>query len=173
MCTTPFNHPDQDHPMTRSATSLAGLVLAVAALSASPTLAHDYQLGAIAIGHPFSRATSAGQAVGGGFLKLNNGGGADKLVSASTPAAASVELHTMRMEGDVMRMRQLDAIELPAGQTVELKPGGLHLMLMGLKAPLKAGDMVPLTLKFEKAGEVTVQLKVEAPGGGKPEAHKH
>lgn len=146
-------------------------LLVAAAVGSAAALAHDYKLGAIAIGHPFTRVTSAGQAVGGGFLKLNNGGAADKLVSATTPAATTVELHTMRMEGDVMRMRQLDAIELPAGQTVELKPGGLHLMLMGLKAPLKAGDMVPLTLKFEKAGEVTVQLKVEAAGAA-PE-HKH
>lgn len=159
--------------MTRFALSFSPLVLAAAALCAGPAFAHDYKVGAIAIGHPFARATSPGQAVGGGFLTLNNGGAADKLVSAATPAATSVELHTMRMEGDVMRMRQLDAIELAAGQTVELKPGGLHLMLMGLKAPLKAGDMVPLTLKFEKAGEVTVQLKVEAPGAAKPEAHKH
>lgn len=154
--------------MTPSRHLLAASMLALASLAAS---AHDFKLGAIDIGHPHARATSAGQAVGGGFLKLSNGGAADKLVSASTEVAKSVELHTMRMEGDVMRMRQLDAIELPAGQTVELKPGGMHLMFMGLKAPLKAGDSFPLKLRFEKAGEVTVQVKVEAAGASTKHTH--
>lgn len=135
--------------------------------------AQDFKLGAIQIDQPRTRATAAGQSVGGGFLKLTNGGPADRLVAASSPASKTVELHTMRMDGDVMRMREVEAIELPAGQTVELKPGGLHLMLMGLKAPLKAGDSVPVTLKFEKAGEVTVQLKVEAAGHGGMGHHKH
>jgi periplasmic copper chaperone A len=126
--------------------------------------AHEFKLGAIAIGHPYARATVPGQPAGGGFLKLENQGGADRLLSASANVSRSVELHTMSMDGDVMRMRQLDAIELPAGKTVELKPGGLHIMFMGLKAPLKAGDSFPLKLKFEKAGEVTVEVKVEAPG---------
>jgi copper(I)-binding protein len=148
---------------------LAASVLALATLAAT---AHGVKFGTIDIDSPHARATAAGQAVGGGYFKLVNGGAADKLVAARSPAAASVELHSMRMEGDVMRMRQVDAIELPAGQTVELKPGGLHLMLMGLKAPLKAGDSVPVTLRFEKAGEVTVQLKVEAPGASAP-VHKH
>ena len=126
--------------------------------------AHDYKLGAIAIGHPYARATGAGQPIGGGFLKLVNGGKADRLVSASADISKSVELHEMKMEGDVMRMRQVDGIALQAGQTVELKPGGYHLMFVGLKAPLKAGDSFPMKLKFEKAGEVTVDVKVEAAG---------
>ena len=126
--------------------------------------AHDYKLGAIAIGHPYARATGAGQPIGGGFLKLVNGGEADRLLSASADISKSVELHEMKMEGDVMRMRQVDGIALQAGQTVELKPGGYHLMFVGLKAPLKAGDSFPMKLKFEKAGEVTVDVKVEAAG---------
>jgi copper(I)-binding protein len=76
----------------------------------------------------------------------------------------------MAMEGDVMRMRQLDAIELPAGKAVEFKPGGLHLMFMDLKAPLAAGATVPLTLRFEKAGEQTVQVPVRAAAAAQ---HKH
>ena len=140
---------------------LAAAALGAAALCAQ---AHDFKLGAIAIGHPYARATAAGQQAGGGFLKLENKGGDDRLVSASAGVAGSVELHTMSMEGDVMRMRQVDSIALPAGKTVELKPGGLHIMFMGLKTPLKAGDSFPMTLKFEKAGEVTVQVKVQAPG---------
>jgi copper(I)-binding protein len=75
------------------------------------------------------------------------------------------------MEGDVMRMRQVDAIDVPAGQAVELKPGSFHLMLMGLKAPLKAGDRFPLTLKFEKAGEVKVDVAVQT--GPAAAEHKH
>jgi hypothetical protein len=77
--------------------------------------------------------------------------------------AERVELHSMQMQGDVMRMRQVDAIELPAGATVELAPGGLHLMLMGLKSPLKAGERLPLVLRFEKAGELKTELVVGNP----------
>ena len=98
----------------------------------------------------------------------------------SAAIAASAEMHTMSMEGTVMRMRQIDAIDVPAGQTVELKPGSLHIMFMGLKSPLKVGDSIPVTLKFEKAGEVKVDVKVEAlnpqsapKSEPKKEEHKH
>lgn len=141
---------------------LAGLVVCIAVSAAQ---AHSFKLGEIAIDHPYARATAAGQAAGGGYLKLENKGADDKLLSASADVAASVELHSMSMEGDVMRMRQVDNIALPKGKTVELKPGGLHIMFMGLKAPLKNGDKFPLKLKFEKAGEVTVTVNVEASGG--------
>jgi copper(I)-binding protein len=120
---------------------------------------------------PWARPTVQGQMAGGGFLRLQSAQ-ADRLVGGSTPAAGRVELHTMKMEGDVMRMRQLDAIELPAGKPVALEPGGLHLMLMDLKAPLKAGDSFPLTLEFEKAGKVKVDVKVQA-GAPAPGEHKH
>lgn len=140
------------------------LALATLGLSALAAQAHSFKLGAIDIGHPYARATVAGQPTGGGFLRLENRGGDDRLVAASAEVSKSVELHTMSMEGDVMRMRQVDAIELPAGKAVELKPGGLHIMFIGLKAPLKQGDKFPLKLKFEKAGEVTVQVNVEAAG---------
>jgi periplasmic copper chaperone A len=141
---------------------------------AHTTQAHEFKLGAIAIGHPYARATVPGQPAGGGFLKLENKGDADRLLSASASVSGSVELHSMSMDGDVMRMRQVNAIDLPAGKTVELKPGGLHIMFIGLKAPLKAGDSFPLKLKFEKAGEVTVEVKVEAPGKeGMPKDMKH
>jgi copper(I)-binding protein len=147
---------------TRFATALA--LSATGLASSLGAQAHEYKLGAIAIGHPYARATVPGQPAGGGYLKLDNKGGDDRLLSVSADVAGSVELHTMSMEGDVMRMRQVDAINLPAGKTVELKPGGFHIMFMGLKAPLKAGDSFPLKLKFEKAGEVTVDVKIEAAG---------
>jgi copper(I)-binding protein len=139
-------------------------LLATAALTLTfGANAHEFKLGDIKIGHPYARATVAGQP-GGAYLKLDNAGADDRLLSAQTELASRAELHSMAMEGDVMRMRQVDAIELPSGKTVELKPGGLHLMLLGLKAPLKSGDKFPLTLRFEKAGEVTVTVNVEAAG---------
>lgn len=154
--------------------AIVGATVALAALTA---VAHSYKLGEIDIGHPYARPTREGQSVAGGYLKLTNKGVADRLVSARSLAADAAELHSMTMDGDVMKMRQVDAIELATGQTVELKPGGYHLMLMGLKAPLKAGDQIPLTLKFEKAGEVVVTLKVEDPKPKPPSdaaaAHSH
>lgn len=140
---------------------ISGTAIALAAIAAH---AHEFKAGAITIGHPYARATAAGQPTGGGFMKFVNGGGTDKLLSVSAEVSKTVELHEMKMEGDVMRMRQVDGIELQAGKTVELKPGGYHVMFIGLKAPLKAGDKFPVKLKFEKAGEVTVEVKVEAPG---------
>ena len=139
---------------------IVGGALALAALSAA---AHSFKLGDIDIGHPYARPSLPGQQVGAGYLKLANKGADDRLVSATSPAAASVEIHSMTMDGDVMKMRQVEAIELPTGSIVKLQPGGYHLMLMGLKAPLTAGDRVPLTLKFEKAGEVVVTVNVEVP----------
>jgi copper(I)-binding protein len=158
--------------MNRRHLLAAALLLA----AAMPATAHDFKAGPITIGHPWARPTAAGQPVGGGFMKFSNAGAADRLVAVSAGVSATVELHTMRMEGDVMRMRQVDAIELPAGGSVELKPGGLHLMFIGLKQPLKAGETFPATLRFEKAGEVVVQFKVETPTGAAPapaHSHKH
>ena len=155
--------------MNHRLSALAGLALGLAALFAD---AHQFKLGAITIGHPYARATAAGQPTGGGYMSFANAGPADKLVAISADVSTSVELHTMSMEGDVMRMRQVDAIELASGKTVELKPGGYHVMFVGLKAPLKAGDKFPAKLKFEKAGEVDVTFNVEAPAAGAAE-HKH
>ena len=119
----------------------------------------------------WARPTVAGQQVGGAYLSLQSDR-ADRLLGASTPGAARVELHTMAMAGDVMQMRQIDAVELPAGQPVAFKPGGLHLMLLGLKRPLAAGSALPLTLRFEKAGEIRVELAVRAAAPAHGE-HKH
>jgi copper(I)-binding protein len=110
---------------------------------------------------PWARPTAQGQPVAGGFMRIVGGATGDRLLSASAGVSERVELHTMSMDGDVMRMREVSAIEVPAGQTVELKPGGLHLMFMGLKAPLQAGTQFPVTLRFEKAGEVQATLRVE------------
>jgi copper(I)-binding protein len=141
--------------------------VAAALMLAASAHAHDYKLGALTVLHPYARFTVPGQTAGGGFLSVENRGAADRLVGAGAPVCDRVELHTMHMEGDVMRMRQVDGIDLPANKTVELAPGGHHLMLMGLKAPLKVGDKFPLKLHFRKAGEVTVEVQVEAPPPGR------
>ena len=152
---------------------LAGLTLGLAGLLVhADAHAADFSRGAVTVSQPYARATAPGQPVGGGFMTIANKGADDRLLSATSKVAENIELHTMRMEGDVMRMRQVEAIALPAGQRVEFKPGALHMMFMGLKAPLKAGDKVPVTLKFEKAGELKVMLSVQAPGADAP-AHKH
>jgi len=151
------------------------LTAAVLTLASAFAHAHSFKLGEIEIGHPYARPTVASQPMGGGYLSLDNKGRDDKLLSATAAVSASVELHSMSMEGDVMRMRQIDGIALPAGTKVELKPGGYHLMFVSLKVPLKAGDKFPMKLKFEKAGEVEVTVSVEVPKAASDAAveHKH
>ena len=143
-------------------------VLAIA-LSALPAAARDYKLGTLDIAQPWARATAPTAPSGGGFLKItNSGSAADRLVSASSPATATeVQIHEMKMDGNVMRMRELErGLEIAPGATVTLAPGGYHLMFMGLKAPLKQGTTVPVTLVFEKAGKIDIELAVEAMGTG-------
>lgn len=126
---------------------------------AEPVTAGDLQLTG-----GFTRATLPNAEVAGGFLTVTNTGAQDdRLVSATSPVAERVEIHQMSMQGDVMRMRPLpEGVPLPAGQTVELKPGGIHLMMMDLKQPLAQGQTVPVTLTFEKAGQVELPLTVGA-----------
>lgn len=131
---------------------------------------HGIKVGDLTIEEPWARATAAGQANGAAYLKIRNGGATDKLVSASAPVAGVVELHTHLMDGTTVRMRKVEAIDVAGGAITELKPGGLHVMLIGLKAPLKAGEKFPLTLKFERAGEVKVDVEVRAAAPG---SHKH
>ena len=142
--------------------SLAAVLLCFVSGAA---FAHDYQVKSIAIDHPFARATPPGARAGGAFFViLNAGTTADKLVSAASPAAGAVELHQMAMDGGVMKMRAMPSMEIPPGGKLELKPGGYHLMMLDLKQPLKAGDKVPLTLTFEKAGSFDIIIDVEAMG---------
>jgi copper(I)-binding protein len=138
-------------------------------------VARAQQAGAIAVTAPWTRVASQG-AQGAGYMTLRNGGTApDRLVAARTPAAQATELHTHVRDGDVMRMRQVPAIDLPPGQPVMLQPGGLHLMLIGLTQPLRQGAKLPVTLVFERAGEVQVELSVESAGARAPAAggHRH
>ena len=124
----------------------------------------------IVITRPWSRETAEGQDVGGAFMTIaNTGSGADRLIGGSTPVAGDVQIHTVDMTNGVMRMRQLkDGLEIPAGDTVTLKPGSFHIMLMNLAHPLKKGEAIPLILTFEKAGPVEVELAVEPVGSQGP-----
>jgi periplasmic copper chaperone A len=144
-----------------------GALLGAALLAAAPAFAGDIQ-----IASPWSRATAKGAAVGAGYLTIVNKGAApDKLVSAATKAASSVEIHAMSMDNGVMTMRALpDGLDIKPGETVTFKPGGYHLMLMGLTKPLVQGDKVEMTLTFAKAGPVTVTLPVGAIGATAPAA---
>jgi copper(I)-binding protein len=141
-------------------------LMVAAVLSLAGGLAHAQ----VKVEGAWARPTVKGQQGGGGFLAITSPV-ADRLVGGSTPAAARFELHTMSMQGDVMQMRQLDAIDLPAGQKVELKPGGLHVMFIGIKHPLAVGSKVPVTLRLEKAGEVKVEFRVMSQPA--PAEHKH
>jgi copper(I)-binding protein len=139
------------------------------------TAAHaDSMIGDIMLDDAWARPTVQGQQAGGGFIVLmNHGKSDDRLLSASSPAAGRVELHSMSMDGDVMRMRQVPNIELKAGKTVALKPGGLHVMFMDLKKPLDKGAKIPVTLVFEKAGKATVDFEVKSPSGSNNTEHQH
>lgn len=154
-------------PAGRRRQVLAATLIVLAstlALWSGPSAGHEYKAGGLKIEHPWSRATAAGTSVGGGFMVIVNSGKADALVGASSPVAARVEMHSSSMEGGMMKMRQLQRVELPAGGTVRFEPGALHLMLIGLKQPLAEGSKVPLTLRFAVAGEQRVELKVESLG---------
>jgi copper(I)-binding protein len=124
----------------------------------------------VKIEDPWTRATAPGAKVGAGYMKITSTA-PDRLVGASTPAAGRVELHVTSKEGEVMRMREVKAYDIPAKGGIELKPGGAHLMLVDLKAPLKEGTKVPVTLRFEKAGEVKVELQVRALGAVRQHSH--
>lgn len=137
-----------------------------AAPEADAPAATETAASAIALTDPWSRETAEGQNAGGAFMTIaNTGTAADRLTGGSTPVAGRVEIHTMTMENNVMRMRQLeDGLEIPASGEVTLKPGSFHVMLMNLKQPLKAGEKVPLTLTFAGAGSVETELEVRAAG---------
>jgi copper(I)-binding protein len=142
--------------------SLKSIVAIVALLASSVAFAHSFKIGSLEIEHPHARATTAGQTNGAAYMQIeNNGKTDDKLIAASSPAATSVEIHSMSMEGDVMKMRAVEGLEIKAGAQVSMKPGeGYHIMLLGLKKPLQAGDKLPMMLTFSKAGKVKIVVHV-------------
>lgn len=154
---------------------LLSIVFALTLLSQAGTVAlaqmsHDkmaaeHKMGDIKVMNPWARASAKMARAGAAYVTLENTGDtADKLVSASAPVADKAELHTHIKDGDVMKMREVASIEVGPHAKVALKPGGLHVMLIGLKKPLEKGSHFPLTLNFEKAGKMTVEVTVEGPG---------
>jgi copper(I)-binding protein len=129
-----------------------------------PSWAQSWQIGQIRVSDSYARATVAKQSTGAVYLQLENlGKSADKLIQIQSSVADSAELHAMLMEQDVMKMRQLSDLIVPANGKVGMKPGlGAHVMLLGLKQPLQPGQEIPLTLTFEKAGQLDIKLKVRA-----------
>ena len=143
---------------------------------AAPKSGSDtFKAGDLIVTAPWTRATPGGAKIAGGYLKItNNGKSADRLVSAISAGADRVEIHEMSMTDGVMKMRPLtDGLTIKPGETVELKPGGFHMMFMDIKQPLKQGDKLKATLTFEKAGKLDVSFDVNAMGATSEPAHKH
>jgi periplasmic copper chaperone A len=165
-----LRHPNIKIPsIARSNIMFKHITAALFLFIATSASAYEYKVSEITIGHPWARGAGA---IGAGYLKLDNKGAADKLISASSDVSKSVELHSHVDDKGVMRMRKVDAIDVPASGVTELKPGGFHVMFIGLKEPLKEGARFPVTLKFERAGEVKVEFKVE-PAGKDMSEHKY
>jgi periplasmic copper chaperone A len=128
----------------------------------SEGMTQSVKVGDLVLSGAFTRATLPGAKVGGGYITIaNQSNEPDRLIGGSSPAAARVEVHEMKMDGNVMQMRQLkDGLEIPAGGSAELAPGGTHIMLMDIAKPLKQGESIPVTLEFAKAGKVEIQFMV-------------
>jgi periplasmic copper chaperone A len=147
---------------------LAGLI----SLAASTAEAGDYKAGALEIANPWSRATPKGATVAAGYMKITNTGTEpDRLVGGSSDVGTGFQLHEMSMEKGVAKMRPLkNGLEIKPGQAVELAPSSFHIMFVGLKRPLAAGDHIKATLMFEKAGSVDVEYDVQAMGATRERA---
>jgi hypothetical protein len=145
-------------------------LLALTAICTKPAMAQQIKVGDLVLDHAWARATPGGAKVGGAYLTVENKGATpDKLIGGSSPAAGKIELHQMAMNNGVMSMRPVNGgLTIPPGQSVTLAPGGYHIMLRELKASLNKGGKVPLTLKFEKAGEATVTFEIEGIGAMGP-----
>jgi periplasmic copper chaperone A len=141
-----------------------------AALFAAPAGAQEVKAGGLVITQAWSRATPSGAKIAGGYLTIENKGATpDRLLGGSAEIAGKIEVHEMTMNNGVMTMRPLDkGLTIDPGKTVKLAPGGIHLMIMDLKAPFKQGEKVPVTLEFEKAGKVALSLEVLGVGALAP-----
>lgn len=145
------------------------ILLLCTAFAASAALAHNHGKGDIQVHHPWSRATPPGAKVGVGYMEIRNRGKQpDRLVSASTPVAKRVEMHVTERDGEIAKMRQLKTFEIPGGERMLLAPDGAHLMLVDLVAPLKRGERFKITLRFERAGELEVEMEVQEMGARHP-----
>ncbi|TGR23233.1 MULTISPECIES: copper chaperone PCu(A)C [unclassified Mesorhizobium] len=145
---------------------VAALAFVIMLGGVQTVLAHEFKLGDLEIGHPWSRATPTGAKVAGGYFTItNNGSTPDRLLSITSDISEKAELHEMGVKDGVMTMRPVDGgLEIPAGGKVALAPGGYHLMFIGLKRQPKQGEKFAATLTFEKAGKVSVEFAVEGMG---------
>lgn len=151
-------------------TFLKSMITGSILLAAATAQAQDFALGELRVEQPWARDSAGRTQTGAVFLTIQNRADtSDRLVSARSGIAEKVELHTHRHEDGVMRMRQVEAFDVPAAGTTELAPGGNHLMLFNLEAPLRQGDSFPLTLTFEQAGELNVEVTVEGVGASAPD----
>jgi copper(I)-binding protein len=175
-----YSFPDAARPMLGSIlrsieerVGIAVLALALLFTGAQSVYAHEFKVGDLEIGHPWSRATPAGAKVAGGYFTItNNGSAPDRLVSISSDISEKAELHEMGVKDGVMTMRPVaGGLEIPAGGKVALAPGGYHLMFIALKRQPKQGEKFSATLTFEKAGAVSVDFAVEGMGGGAMDDH--
>ncbi len=155
------------------------LMFGLGAMLSLSALAHEYRVGDVRVGHPYATPSLTGASSGAAYIATleNNGIHPDRLLRASTPMAAGVELHTMSGGADgVMRMRMLDEIAVVPAHPIKMRPGqGTHFMLVGLKQPLEEGQRFAMTLEFERAGKVEVKVVVQIPKPrpGDAAAHKH
>ena len=161
---------------------VAGFIFLLSATVSTVASAHSFQLGDVSVKHPYAMPSAPGSKNGAAYLKhiKNSGKVADQLVSVRTTIANKAEIHEMKMDGDVMKMRAISGIDIPPGAEVSVAKGnakGFHLMLLGLKKPLKDGDKFAMWLTFKNAGEVEVEVWVQSPANAdKPEKlqeHNH
>ncbi|MGD9784989.1 MAG: copper chaperone PCu(A)C [Hyphomicrobiaceae bacterium] len=165
--------------------SLAALASVSALLFAASdgVRAHGAAAGTVSVAHPWTRATPPGATVGAAYFEIKaDAKGSDTLISARSPAAGRAEIHISEKDGDVMRMRQIERLEIKAGQTLVFGPAGHHVMLVDLVKPLQEGDLIEIELNFAKAGKITLEATVEPIGARGPhgmdhqpghDAHKH
>lgn len=145
--------------------SVSVLCFAALLFHAGVAWPHTFEKGELQVRHPWSRQTPPGAKVGVGFMEIRNRGSSpDRLLGVSTPAAGRVEMHVTIREGEVMKMRQVGSVEIPARERVQLRPGGAHLMLVDIVQPLEKGGRIPMRLRFERAGEMAIELEVQELG---------
>lgn len=145
----------------------AASALALSLIASLPTTAAEYRVGDITITNPWARATPGRTRNGGAYLMITGGAADDQITGADTPVSKKAAIHGHSHENGVMKMREVRNLEVPAGEVMMLKPGGLHIMLIKLKHALKKGDSFPLTLHFAKAGDVTVEVQIMGVGAMK------
>ena len=143
-------------------------------LAPGAAAAHEFTRQGVTVAHPWARATPGGAKVGGAYLEIKAAAGkGDRLIAARSPVAGIAEIHNHIMDGGIARMRHVDAIAIAGGKSVVLEPSGYHVMLVDLKQPLKEGDLIKLTLVFERAGEIEVDATVEPIGAMGPHGFDH